>query len=251
MTGFTGLLVFLFFVTALVYASAGLAGGSTYLALLVFFGLPYHDIPKLALFCNLVAALVGCVEHWRAGHLRFDKLWPFLLASVPMAYFGGRVPLGKTPFLLLLGFSLVVAGGNLLLRTGGGDSIRERGFSQRIQFAVPVGLGLGFLSGLVGIGGGIFLAPILYLSRWAKAREIAGMTVLFILCNSLFGFAGQLVKSDFVVDWNFLLPLAFAVLAGGAIGAHLSAVRLPLVVLRRVTAVLVMVAGLRALGGIL
>ncbi|MCE9625743.1 MAG: TSUP family transporter, partial [Deltaproteobacteria bacterium] len=161
----------LFFLAALVYATAGFGGGSTYLALLALFAFPYGEMPKLALLCNLVVVSGGCWVFYRNGHFSPKKVLPFVVTSIPAAYLGGRIPIGKELFLWLLALSLLAAGVRML--------ISERAFVERGDLSwkrawalgLPIGAGLGLLSGLVGIGGGIFLAPVLYFLGWTNSRE--------------------------------------------------------------------------------
>ena len=168
------LLAPLFFFAALAYASVGFGGGSTYLALLVLAGCSHTTTPKVALVCNLLVVTGGLVHHIRTGNFQLRRALPFVIFSVPMAYLGGRILIGRTAFLVLLGIALASAGLRLLF-----VDPQRLGSRIRVQLSTPlavgVGAALGLLSGLVGIGGGIFLAPILYLSNRYRPKEITGL----------------------------------------------------------------------------
>ena len=239
----------LFLITALLYASVGFGGGSTYNALLVLAGADYRLLPSIALVCNIIVVAGGTWRFSNAGHLRLKRLAPFVIASVPAAFIGGRIPVSETDFIGLLGLSLLLAGLRLAFDR---SPPLENVAGKRVNLAlsVSVGGGIGLLSGLVGIGGGIFLAPILYLLRWGNAREIAGTCSLFILVNSLSGLAGQLLKlgdlnllAGFAAYW----PLFPAVFVGGQIGSRLGSVGLKSSMIQRLTAVLVLYVAARLL----
>jgi uncharacterized protein len=236
----------LFFLTALVYSIAGFGGGSTYVALLLLFALPYTVVPKIALLCNLIVVSGGVVHYVKGGWLPFRRVWPFVVGSVPAAFLGGRYPIAKETFMILAAISLAMAGLALFLSGRGPTERKISTCTVRESFiGLFVGAILGFLGGVVGIGGGILLAPLLYLLRWGNARQIAAASSFFILVNSLSGLAGQFQKSAYVYDLGMIVPLVAAVLVGGQIGSRLSVGRLPLVVLQRTTALLVLFVAVR------
>lgn len=241
----------LFAVVALIYASVGFAGGSTYTALLVLAGVALPLVPLVSLACNIVVASGGVVHFQREGHIAWRRVAPLLLVSVPLAWFGGSLPVAPALFVPLLGWSLVAAGALLML---GPDRQATRAPVDPMAGPglVPLMLAapLGLLSGVVGIGGGIFLAPLLHLMGWDSARRIAGAAAIFILANSLAGIAGQAGKlgnaallDDVLAFW----PLVIAVLAGGQLGSLLGSRRLPLPLIRRLTGLVVLVAAIRLL----
>lgn len=233
-----------FFLVALCYATAGFGGGSSYLALLALTALPTGELRTTALLCNLAVAGGGVWRLGRAGKLPWRRALPLVLASVPLAYLGGRVVLPREQFLLLLGAVLLTAGALMLLRR-----TREAKFNRvTTGYAGPALLGgtLGFLSGVVSIGGGIFLSPVLFLTRWAEAKQIAAVTSLFIFVNSLAGLAGNL-EAGRSVDWGLTLPLLLAVLIGGQLGSRLTVRRLRSLQVRRAAAVLILVVAVRLL----
>lgn len=226
---------------ALVYASIGFGGGSSYTAALAALGLSTALVPVISLSCNLIVSAGGAWFFTRRRHTRSDLIWPFLVTSIPCAYLGGRVPVAPSVFLLVLGLSLLAAAVSLLFAPRAADAIRE----VHLPLALLVGAALGFLSGLVGIGGGIFLAPALLLLRWGRPKEVAASATIFIFINSLAGLAGQLAKplpESFV---SLLLPLGLAVLVGGQLGSRLGSGPLPSLVVRRGTALLIALVGAR------
>ena len=239
------LLAAAFFVTAVLYASVGFAGGSTYTALLVLAGTSIAILPIVSLTCNLIVAGGGTHHFAKAGLVPWRRLWPLLAVSVPAAFVGGALPVSKPVFVALLGGSLLVAGLLLLLQREPVDA-GERPARYRL-LGPAIALPLGLLSGVVGIGGGIFLAPVLHLIGWDRAKRVAASASVFILVNSLAGLAGQATKltdtaalAQVAAYW----PLALAVLVGGQIGSRVGIQFLPPTLLRRLTAVLILyVAG--------
>ena len=242
----TDFLPFWFFLIALVYSMVGFAGGSSYLAFLILAGLSYKQVPPIALCCNLIVSASAFWHFYRAGHFDLKKTLPFIVFSVPLAFLGGRATLSKELFCLLLGFSLFVAGLRLLLPDQRFD--QTRAVSRRILWLVgaPLGAGLGFLSGLVGIGGGIFLSPLLLLMRWMNPRQAAASASFFILVNSLSGLFGQAQKATIIMPGSIIF-LGLAVLAGGQLGARLGSYRLPRLGLQRITAVLILYVSINLL----
>lgn len=238
------LLILLFFATALVYASVGFGGGSTYLALLVFFQIPYGMIPKVALICNILVVSGGLYHYIRTKNLSLGLVLPFVVTSIPSAYVGGRIPVSRTVFLVLLGVCLVIAGLRLLLARTLVASNRNVTPARAWMHGLPLGAALGFVSGLVGIGGGIFLSPLMYFMGWGKPKQIAASSTVFIAVNSVSGLLGQLTKTSFHVEWGLLLPLMIAVVAGGQIGSRLSVGRLSPTMLQTTTGVVVLIAAI-------
>lgn len=247
------ILIPLFMATAAAYSSVGFGGGSTYLALLVAAGVPYTVLPSTALMCNIVVTVVGSYKFARAGYFRAKTVVPFLVASIPFAYLGGLVAIGKQLFLLLLGLSLLAAALRLFLPDERFKRVRAVAWQEAWLVGLPIGAGLGFLSGVTGIGGGIFLAPVLYFLGWAEARVVAASASIFILANSASGLVGQLSKNSFAFAPEIALPLAAAALLGSLIGTEFGSNVLSSTTLRRVTAVLILFVSLNVLwklGGI-
>lgn len=242
------LLTILFFVTALLYASVGFGGGSTYNALLVLNGTDYRILPAIALACNIIVVTGGVWRFGAAGHIKLDRIAPWIATSVPFAWIGGRLPVSEFIFIGLLGGTLAAAGIRMLLQRE--TATLQNPAPPTVFIATVSGAGIGFLSGVVGIGGGIFLAPILHLMRWGNARMIAGTCSLFILVNSLSGLAGQLSKLqsfDMIEEFAAYWMLAPAVFVGGQVGSWFGSARLGEPLLRRMTAVLVLYVAARLL----
>ena len=270
-------LVPLFAVTALLYASVGFGGGSTYTALLAVAEVDYRVLPVVSLVCNILVVTGGAVRFAMSGSLLWERVWPLLVLSVPCAWLGGYIPVPQTVFLAMLAGGLGVAGllmlreqpavelQGLSLRAG---TVASEPFLHRTvandgpveivaddpavaayrpprSSSAALGGGLGLVSGMVGIGGGIFLAPILHLTNWGTARAIAGTASVFILVNSLAGLAGQVAKRGEVADLVAYLPLFVAVVVFGQVGSWLGATRLSANLLRRATAVLVLFVSAR------
>ena len=238
----------LFLLAAAAYSSVGFGGGSTYNALLILSGTDFRLVPSIALTCNILVVSGGVFHYYRAGSLSFGKLLPFIVLSIPMAWLGGRLLVSEQVFIGLLGFSLLVAAAQMLLKQSGSITSNTYTTTRYWLVAAPVGGFIGLLAGITGIGGGIFLAPIIYFLHLASARTVAGITSGFILVNSIAGLAGQLMKAgDYspYEGWVQAWPLFIAVLIGGQIGSHLSAYHLPESWIKRLTAVLMLYVALR------
>jgi uncharacterized protein len=244
------LLALAFMVTALLYARVGFGGGSTYSALLALSGLDYRLLPLVSLACNIVVVTGSSIRFARAGLTPWRKAAVIIALGAPLSFLGGLTPIKEATFLALLGGSLVLTALTMLI------PVREGGEGEPTSFArwMPLAAApLGYFAGLVGIGGGIFLAPLLHLARWHEARGIAATASLFILVNSLFGLAGQMVKNGpglFGQALSAALPLLIAVVIGGQIGSLMAARLLPPQWIRWLTAALVLVVGVRLLVGV-
>jgi len=212
------ILSILFFVTAILYSSVGFGGGSTYLALLLLWGMPYFIFPIIALFCNIVVVSGNCFNYIRAGNLNLKLLIPYLIGSVPLAFIGGAIPIEKKIFEILLFSVLTVAGFLLLFKFKSYKDNKKKYKKIPTIVSIIIGAILGFISGVVGIGGGIFLSPILFLIRAGKPRHIVTAASLFILINSLSGIIGQLTKNDIINQLTSYWLLFFIVFIGGQIG---------------------------------
>ena len=239
------LLAILFLVTAILYSSGGFGGGSTYLALLLIWGVPYFIFPVIALSCNIIVVSGNCLNYIRAGNLNLRLLIPYLIGSIPLAYIGGSLPIEKRLFEILL-FLVLSAAGTLLLFNFKSYDDREESYRKvSTLVSILIGAALGFISGIVGIGGGIFLSPILFLIRAGRPKHIVTTASLFILINSISGIIGQLTKNVVlteVVDYWYLLA---AVLIGGQIGNFLNLKIFPTRILALMTAFLVLFVAIR------
>ena len=239
------LLAILFLVTAVLYSSVGFGGGSTYLALLLIWQIPYFVFPVLALFCNIIVVLGNCLNYIRAGNLNIKFLTPYLFGSIPLAFIGGSLSIEKKIFEILLFIVLLVAGTLLLFKFQSYEDKEEDYRKVSVVNSVLIGSILGFISGVVGIGGGIFLSPILFLLRAGKPKHIVTAASLFILINSIFGIIGQLTKNAVLLEIQNYWFLLLAVLAGGQIGNFLNLKIFSTRILALITAFLVLFVAVR------
>ncbi|WP_284464828.1 sulfite exporter TauE/SafE family protein [Chryseobacterium sp.] len=240
-------ILLLFLIIAFVYSSVGFGGGSSYLAVLAMYSLPYQEIRLTALICNVIVVVGGVYIYIKNKQVDWKKILPITLVSVPMAYLGATLKISQETFFLILGITLIIAAILLWVRTEvkSEDNSAEAS-KQSILRNSFLGGGIGFLSGLVGIGGGIFLSPLLNLLKWDTPRKIAATSSVFILVNSISGIFGQLSKLSVDMDYFRILSLCLAVLVGGQIGSRMSLKWNPLII-KRMTAVLVLVAGINIL----
>ena len=216
------MLPILFFLIAIIYASVGFGGATSYLALLTIFDIDYLFIPIIALSCNILVVTGNCINYIKAGNLNIKFLTPYFLGSIPLAFIGGQFQITKEFFQILLFFCLTISGLLLLLQS------RQYKLATKIRLDIPyflaifIGAIIGFVSGVVGIGGGILLSPILFNLKAAPAKEIITSTSLFILINSIAGFVGQIQKLDSFFELKPYAYLFLSVLLGGQIGNYLN-----------------------------
>ncbi len=237
----------LFGLTALLYAAVGFGGGSTYTALLLLGGVAVGLVPAISLACNVVVVTGGTIRFARAGVMPWAKALPLIVVAAPLAFLGGLTPVKQGVLVILLGVSLLASAIALLFQP---QTAKPVELSPKLL--LPIAAAIGYLAGVVGIGGGIFLAPILHLIRWAEARSVAATASLFILVNSLFGLTGQLMKgkgAEMIDAVAGHWPLLVAVLIGGAVGTQLAVKTGPATLIRRLTALLVGFVALRLLFG--
>lgn len=244
------MLAFLFFVVALLYSMVGFGGGSSYNALLILFDVDHHIYPTIALLCNLIVVSGGCWLFIRRGILSTRLLLPFIITSIPMAHIAGRLAIDKTIFLSILCVALFISGLIMIFN----NHLQERLISpdknpHLWSWGLPIGACLGSLAGLVGIGGGIFLSPVLYLLGWGTAKQIAATASAFIFVNSIAGISGQYIKlQESPSEINQLVefwPVFVAVFIGGQIGSRLSSSRLSPQAIQLLTASLVLYVSLK------
>ena len=239
------ILSILFFVTAILYASVGFGGGSTYLALLLIWGVPYYIFPVIALICNIFVVSGNSFNYIKAGNLNLKLLIPYLIGSIPLAFIGGSLEIDKNLFEIFLFIVLGIAGTFLLINF---KSYNDNESSYRnipILISILIGGMLGFVSGVVGIGGGIFLSPILFLIKAAKPKHIVTAASLFILINSISGVIGQLTKNVVLSDISNYWYLFLIVIIGGHIGNFLNLKIFPTRLLALVTSSLVLFVAIR------
>ena len=239
------ILSILFFVTSILYSSVGFGGGSSYLALLLIWGVPYFIFPLIALSCNIVVVSGNCFNYIRTGNLNLKLLIPYLIGSIPLAFIGGSLPIEKKIFEILLFIVLAVAGILLLFNFKSYGDKEESYRKVPILISILIGGVLGFISGIVGIGGGIFLSPILFLIRAGRPKHIITTASLFILINSLSGIIGHLTKNVVLGEIQNYWFLLLAVLIGGQLGNFLNLKILPTRILALLTAGLVLFVAIR------
>jgi uncharacterized protein len=229
------------FVVAILYSSVGHAGASGYIAVMSLLGLSAMVIKPTALALNVLVASIASWQFYQAGHFNWRLFWPFALLAVPMAYVGGAIQLPTAAFNLLLGVVLLYSAARFFVA----DPQERAPQPPRLAAALLVGAVLGLLSGLTGTGGGIFLTPLMLLMGWARAKEAAAVSALFILLNSSAGLLGNLASTRHWPDAIGWLLLAAA--AGGAIGARLGSRRFAPLLIKRLLAAVLLIAGLKLL----
>ena len=239
------ILSILFFISAIFYSSVGFGGGSTYLALMLIWDIPYYIFPILALICNIIVVSGNSINYVRSGNLNLKLLTPYLIGSIPFAFFGASISISKELFEILLFVILIIAGIFLLIesKSFNDDQIKINSIPKIISLLI--GSIIGFTSGIIGIGGGIFLSPILFLMKAGYPKQIATTASLFILINSIFGVAGQLTKDIVFDEFLNFWPLFIAVLIGGQIGNFLNIKFLSGKTLAIITSLLVIFVAIR------
>lgn len=235
-------LPYIFFLIALFYSSVGFGGGSSYLAIMSLFLTDFYEIRSTALILNICVVAIGTVVFIRSRVFNLKLFWPFLIASIPLAYLGALLRLSQSVFFLILGAGLILSGAFMLLRY-----IKTKLAFQKLSFAKKISLGgsVGFLAGISGIGGGIFLSPALNLLNWANPRTVASLASVFILVNSISGLIGLTTAGTFRLDEDLIWKLVIAVAVGGSIGSYLSSKKFNLRILGGLTAILVIYVGTR------
>lgn len=231
---------------ATLYASVGFGGGSSYLAVLALTGIAFTQIRSTALLCNIMVVSGNVFFFFKQSQYQLKKVLPLVLFSVPLAFVGGYLKISESFFFVLLGATLFFAAismwrSNKIAVTSTTD--------KQLSVSKNASLGgiIGFISGMVGIGGGIFLAPLLHLTHWDRPKKIAATASLFILVNSISGLAGQYVNPAFSIDWNLTSVLLAAVFIGGLLGNRLRDRFFKPIQLKKATALLIAFVSLRIL----
>lgn len=241
----TIMLIPLFAVVGAAYASVGLGGGTGYLALMTLFGVPQELLAPTALSMNIVVTAAAMLRFGIAGRIRWGLLTPFLAFAIPAAFVGGLLTVPRRTFLGLLAVGLGLAAVAMLRSATRGDDVIVRPRPIILWTVGPlVGTAIGLASGMLGIGGGVFLGPVVLLASWATPRETAAITSATVLSLSVAGLAAHGARGT--VELNFVVPLAVAVLVGGLVGAHLSETRLSSTTLKRIFAVIILIAAIKA-----
>ena len=235
----TGLLALAVLVVAFLYSCVGHAGASGYIAAMTLFGMAPKEIKPVALALNIAVAAIGSYQFWRAGHFSWRLFWPFAVLAAPFAFLGGWLNLPAQVFKVLVGVVLLFSALRFLV-----DPPPEaEPTPPSLPVSFGVGAGLGLLAGLTGTGGGIFLTPLAIFRRWGLTKTVSGISVLFILVNSLSGLAGNLRATKSFPGFAWIL-LAAAVL-GGTAGSYLGSARLPHAAIKRLLAIVLAIAGLK------
>ena len=216
------ILILLFFLTAILYSSIGFGGGSTYLALMLIWDIPYHIFPIIALICNVIVVSGNSINFLRSGNINLKLLWPFLIGSIPFSFIGGSISLDKALFEIILFFVLFLAGIFLLLESKSYEKKISKFNLIKRYLSFLVGSAIGFVSGVVGIGGGIFLSPLLFLMKAGYPKHITSTASLFILINSIFGIMGHLTKKQVSSEIFDFWPFFLIVFLGGQIGSYMN-----------------------------
>ena len=224
-------------VIAFLYSSVGHAGASGYIATMTLFGLAATVIRPTALVLNILVATIGSFQFWRAGHFSWKLFWPFALLSIPAAYLGGYLQPSASVLRILIGLVLLFSAARLIFRRGDPNKTVTPSRST----AVGAGAGLGFLSGLTGTGGGIFLTPLLLFCQWAHIRQAAAVSALFILVNSIGGLIGYFTAVHSVPTLG--ITLAIPAIIGGAIGSYFGSRRFPTRTISSLLAIILTIAG--------
>ncbi len=235
-------LPYLFFFVALFYSSVGFGGGSSYLAILSLFFTDFYEIRTTALVLNVCVVTIGTLIFIRKRVFNVKQFWPFLIVSIPMAYFGAQIRLTQEIFFLILGSALMMAGCFMVLKF-----VKYKRQSKNFSLPKKFSLGgsVGLLSGISGIGGGIYLSPVLNLMNWKNPRTIASLASVFILVNSISGLIGLTVAGTFQLNQDLILQLIIAVVLGGSIGSYLTNEKFNVRIIGVLTAILVIYVGLR------
>jgi uncharacterized membrane protein YfcA len=233
-------LVFLFAavgVVAFLYSSVGHAGASGYIAVMALWGIAPVVIRPTALVLNILVASIGAFQFWRAGHFDWKLFWPFALLSVPAAYLGGYLQLPALILRILIGLVLLFSAVRLIFRRGDPPAT----FPPKPPVAVATGAAIGLLSGLTGTGGGIFLTPLLIFLKWARIRQAAAVSALFILVNSIAGLFGYFTARGSIPFLGVIL--AGAAVIGGTLGSYLGSRRFPVRTISLLLATVLIIAG--------
>jgi len=233
------LILLAIFIVAVLYSSVGHGGASGYLAVMALFAVPQATTRPSALLLNVFVAGVGSIQFYRAGFFSWRTFLPFAITSIPFAYIGGTITLPTTTYKIVLGVVLIVAA----IRLAWNWKSDAEPSQPNIWIALVIGAIIGLLSGLVGVGGGIFLTPILLLMNWSETKTAAGISALFILVNSISGLAGNFSQL-LALPSNVWFWVAAAV-AGGLIGSTLGAKRFDSLILRRLLAIVLLFAGVK------
>lgn len=235
----------LIFLVAVLYSSVGHGGASGYLALFALFGLAVPAIAPIALVLNILVASTSFLRYNASGFFSAKKLLPFVSLSIPAAFVGGALHISPEVFTVILGVALILSALRIVVLRANQRVTNEPHQSTLWRWGLPIGAVLGLISGMTGIGGGVFLSPVLLLAGWADVKRSAALASAFIVLNSIGGLIGQLTRTT--LSLNVLLPLAAVVIAGGAIGSYAGAERIKSRWLQIILSIVLVIAGAKLL----
>ncbi len=215
-------IILFFFLIAILYSSVGFGGGSSYLAILTLTSLAFTQIRAIALLCNIVVVSGGTFLYVKNKLFNWKKIFPLVLMSIPMAFIGGSLKISHTFFFILLGVTLLSAAILMWFSKYISKKREQFNIQKSVIKNISYGGGIGFISGMVGIGGGIFLSPLLHLTNWDTPKKIAATSSFFILVNSIAGLFGQFLNPDFSIEPTITIILMITVLIGGQLGSRIS-----------------------------
>jgi len=240
-------IILLFFTVAIVYSSVGFGGGSSYLAILALTGIAFTQIRATALLCNIAVVTGNVILFQQQKMYNWKKVLPLVFFSIPMAFLGGFLKISQSFFFILLGFILLVAAISMWISKRVQSLNKDEYTNLSLTKSASFGGFIGFISGIAGLGGGIFLAPLLHLTNWDTPKKIAAITSLFVLVNSISGLFGQYINPDFMIDWKLTSILLITVFIGGQIGNRISNHLFTPIQLKKATAFLIALISLRIL----
>lgn len=243
--GIPWILLPLFFIVAFIYSSVGQGGASGYIALFALSSVMCSELTPVVLVLNILVASGGFINFYRAKHFNYKLLIPFIIGSIPGAFLGGLLKVPQEIFTMILSFALLLASIRLLLIKNQLQS-RWENVKEKIYFiGIPIGLLLGILAGITGIGGGIFLSPLLLLTGWADVKKTAAISAAFIVINSLSGLMAKVMSHT--IYWDVILIFGVVVIIGGQIGSRLGANKFNPIILQKILGVILLFAGMRLL----
>jgi hypothetical protein len=230
----------LLLMVAFLYASVGHGGASGYLALMAFFSFAPETMRPTALLLNVFVSLIAFIQYYRSGYFQWKLFWPFAIASIPAAFIGGMIKVDEGIYKKILAVLLLISIVKLIGFNVQAEPVKNK---QNLITSLFIGLVIGLFSGMIGIGGGIILSPLILLLHWANMKQTAAVSALFILVNSMAGLTGLFIKGiNFTTTMGFLLMIAFA---GGMTGAYLGARKFNTVKLKYLLSVVLVIAAVK------